>query len=74
MERYVVSSVTGYSITQMGATARKPQTIWSVLDSGNCYLPVWRRSRGQRNCFGTQGEQNMRALAARLNAEDDEQA
>lgn len=77
--RYVVSSVTGWAITPTGATTGPtPQTIWTVLDSAFCYRPVTKIRRGgggsfrARTSFGDKGERQMRELADRLNAEDEQ--
>lgn len=73
MARYVVSSVTGYAITASGAT-RKGKTIWSVLDSAFCYVPVMEYARATTfmgaTSFDRRGELRARAIAARLNALD----
>ena len=76
-ERYVVSKVTGFPISGMQPTNGKKRTIWSVLDSAICYRPVSEYSHGgnqfqkKNTVYGEQGERNMRALADRLNAEDE---
>lgn len=68
-ERYVVRSVTGWSIIPSGASSRRPGTIWSVHDSAICYQTV---SVGSNAWWGGErGERRARELAARMNAEDD---
>jgi hypothetical protein len=71
--RYVVSSVTGYPITPGAASSStKSKTIWSVLDSGYCYLPVsaFVAHSPYNSPFGEAGERNARHLAALMNALD----
>lgn len=67
--RFVVTSVTGFSSggpnVWSPGTGGRLVTVWGVLDSAYCYQIV-RVFKGVHD-----GEGSARALAARLNAEDD---
>jgi hypothetical protein len=76
-DRFKVSSVTGYNVSPSGGTGMKPQTIWTVLDSAFCYRPMtaFVKAHGvlAESSFNERGEQRARAVAAELNAWDNEQ-
>lgn len=70
MTRFKVASVTGYNIGRQpsngGNTARRPTSIWYVLDSADCYRIVsehW--NKGGRG-YSIDGEQEARQRAAEL--------
>lgn len=63
--RFVVRSVTGYSITPSGSTSGGPATIYSVLDSAVCYRQVY-----ETNSMGggkANAEARAHTIAAGLN-------
>jgi hypothetical protein len=66
-ERFRLSSVTGYPIPPVGTWRRtewKPRTIWSLLDSANCFRPVGKSG------FGERARERLQRQADRMNALD----
>lgn len=67
-ERYVVRSVTGWSIIPTGeTTGAKAPTIWTVHDSAIGYRQVDHTNGAS---YGERGERRARKVAAQMNAED----